>query len=117
MSEQCIFCRIVKGEIPSRKVYEDEDLLAFHDINPMAPVHFLVIPKLHIASMADLVPEHAAVMGRLMTKIPELARSQGLNDGFRIICNTGKVGRQDVYHLHVHVIGGPAPLGPMISKT
>jgi histidine triad (HIT) family protein len=117
MSESCIFCRIVTGEIPSRKVYEDEEILAFHDINPIAPVHVLVIPKLHIASMADLTAEHAAVMGRLMTKIPEIARAQGLNDGFRIICNTGKVGRQDVYHLHVHVIGGPTPLGPMLAKS
>jgi histidine triad (HIT) family protein len=117
MSDSCIFCRIVKGEIPSRKVYEDDEILAFHDINPIAPVHVLLIPKLHIASMADLTGEHAAVMGRLMTKVPEIARLMGLNDGFRIICNTGKVGRQDVYHLHVHLLGGPTPLGPMLAKA
>lgn len=117
MSDSCIFCRIVRGEIPSRKVYEDEEILAFHDINPIAPVHVLLIPKLHIASMADLTAEHAAVMGRLMTKTPEIARLMGLNDGFRIICNTGKVGRQDVYHIHVHLLGGPTPLGPMLSRS
>jgi histidine triad (HIT) family protein len=98
-------------------VYEDDDLLAFHDINPMAPVHVLLIPKLHIASLADLEPEHATVMGRLMTVVPQVARSLGLNDGFRIICNTGRIGRQDIYHVHVHLVGGPTPLGMMLPKT
>lgn len=117
MSADCIFCKIVRGEIPSRKVYEDDHILAFHDIHPVAPVHFMLIPKLHIASFADVMPEHAQLMGHLFSKLPELAREQGLSNGWRTIVNTGKVGRQDVYHLHVHVIGGPEPLGPMIART
>jgi histidine triad (HIT) family protein len=115
-ADNCIFCKIVKGDVPSRKVYEDDAMLAFHDINPLAPVHFMVIPKLHVPSFADVRPEHAAVFGRIMTKIPELARQEGLEDGWRTIINTGRVGRQDVYHIHIHVIGGPNPLGPMIPR-
>ncbi|MCX8085519.1 MAG: histidine triad nucleotide-binding protein [Rhodocyclaceae bacterium] len=116
MSQECIFCKIVRGEIPSRKVYEDEELLAFHDIHPQAPVHFMVIPKRHIASLADVTPEDAPLLGRLFAKIGELARSQGLADGFRTLVNTGRIGRQEVYHLHVHVVGGPEPLGPMLPR-
>lgn len=116
MSGNCLFCRIVQGEIPCRKVYEDEDILAFHDINPIAPVHFMVIPKQHVASLNDTDAGHAPVLGRLFSKIGELARSQGLTDGFRTIVNTGRVGQQEVYHLHVHVVGGPDPLGPMLRR-
>jgi histidine triad (HIT) family protein len=109
----CIFCKIVAGQIPSRKVYEDEDILAFHDIQPWAPVHFLVVPKRHIASMAQVGPDDAALMGRIMTLIPRLAAEQGCNPypdgGFRIVCNTGTEGGQEVHHLHVHVMGGPRP--------
>ena len=109
----CIFCKIVAGQIPSRKVYEDEELLAFHDIQPWAPVHFLVIPKRHIASMAQLTEADAALMGRLMTLIPRLALEQGCNPypqgGFRVLCNNGAEGGQEVQHLHVHVMGGPRP--------
>ncbi len=115
-ADNCIFCKIVKSEIPSRKVYEDDAMLAFHDIHPVAPVHFMVIPKLHVASFADVKPEHAEMFGRIMTKIPELAAREGLADGWRTIINTGRVGRQDVYHIHIHVIGGPDPLGPMILR-
>ena len=117
MSESdCIFCKIVAGKIPSRKVYEDDDMLAFHDINPLAPVHFMIIPKKHVDSLAQVTREHAEVLGRMMAKAAGLAREQGATDGFRTIINTGRVGRQDVYHLHVHVIGGPDPLPRMISK-
>lgn len=112
----CIFCKIVRGEIPCRKVYEDEDILAFHDINPVAPVHFMVIPKQHIDSLAAVDASHAAVLGKLFSKLGELARSQGLTDGFRTIVNTGRVGQQEVYHLHVHVLGGPDRLGPMLTR-
>ena len=114
--DDCIFCKIVRGEIPAKKIHEDDDVIAFHDINPIAPVHFLVIPKLHIASMAELEPEHAGVMGRLMTVIGRLAREQGCTDGFRTIVNTGRVGRQEVYHLHVHVVGGAEVLPPMLKR-
>lgn len=112
----CIFCRIAAGEIPSRKVYEDEHVLAFHDIHPLAPVHFLVIPKLHIASMMELQPEHVEVMGRVMTTASRLARELGCTDGYRTIINTGRVGRQEVYHLHVHIVGGPDVLPAMLKR-
>jgi histidine triad (HIT) family protein len=111
----CIFCKIVRGEIPCKKVYEDDDLLAFHDINPVAPVHFMVIPKQHLASLADADASHAPMLGKLFAKVGELARSQGLTDGFRTIVNTGRVGGQEVYHLHVHIVGGPERLGPMLA--
>jgi histidine triad (HIT) family protein len=112
----CLFCRIVRGEIPSRKLYEDDDVLAFHDIRPIAPVHFLLIPKRHLASLADVDDTHAPVLGRLLALTGRLAREAGATDGFRTIVNTGRVGRQEVYHLHVHVIGGPQPLGPMLIR-
>jgi histidine triad (HIT) family protein len=110
MSE-CLFCRIVRGEIPCRKVYEDDHLLAFHDINPWAPVHLLVIPKQHIDSLATVDASHEPVLGRLFARAGEIARSQGLVDGFRTVVNSGRIGRQEVYHLHVHILGGPEPLG------
>lgn len=112
----CIFCKIVAGTIPSRKAYEDDDVLAFHDINPVAPVHVLLIPKVHLASLADADMSHQAVLGKLLALAPRIAREQGSTDGFRTIINTGRVGRQDVYHLHVHVVGGPNPLGPMLKR-
>ena len=112
-SPDCIFCKIVAGQIPSRKVYEDDDIFAFHDINPWAPVHFLVIPKLHIPSMAQISAEHERLLGRMMTLAPRLALEQGCNPypagGFRVIANTGDEGGQEVHHLHLHVIGGPRP--------
>ena len=112
-SPDCIFCKIVSGQIPSRKVYEDEDIYAFHDISPWAPVHFLLIPKLHIASMAQVSVEHERLLGRMMTLAPRLALEQGCNPypagGFRVIANTGDEGGQEVHHLHLHVIGGPRP--------
>jgi histidine triad (HIT) family protein len=116
-TDNCIFCRIVRGEIPSRKVYEDDAVLAFHDIDPVAPVHFLVIPKEHIESMASLEERHVDVVGRMMVLANRLAVDQGSVEGFRAIVNTGRIGRQDVYHLHMHVIGGPQPLPGMIAKS
>ena len=112
----CIFCKIAQSVLPSKKIFEDDDLLAFHDINPIAPVHFLVIPKTHIASFSEVGAEHAGLFGRIMSVIPQLAKEQGLHDGWRTIINTGRVGRQDVYHIHIHVVGGPDPLGPMILR-
>ena len=105
----CIFCKIVAGQIPSRKAYEDEELLVFHDINPWAPVHLLIIPKQHIATHADVLPEHERLLGRMLLLAPKLAREHGANNGFRSIINTGRDGGQEVYHLHLHVIGGPRP--------
>mgnify|MGYP003599526150 FL=1 len=109
----CLFCKIVAGQIPSKKVYEDDELLAFHDIHPWAPVHFLMIPKAHIPSMAQVGPEHEALLGRIMVLAPRLALEQGCNPypagGFRIVVNTGAEGGQEVQHLHIHVMGGPRP--------
>ena len=105
----CVFCKIAAGQIPSKKAYEDEQLLAFHDIHPWAPVHVLIIPKQHIATLADVGPEHQELMGRLMTLAPRLMRELGVTNGFRTIVNCGQDGGQEVYHLHMHVIGGPRP--------
>ena len=113
----CIFCRIVRGEIPSRKVHEDSEILAFHDIHPLAPVHFLIIPKTHIASMMEVKQDHLDLFGRALVLAPKLARDQGAEDGFRLIINTGRVGRQEVQHVHFHVIGGGEPLGPMLPRS
>ena len=113
----CIFCKIARGEIPAKKIYEDDEIFAFHDIQPQAPVHFMIIPKRHIASLNDADMNDQAVLGRILAKSGELARSQGLTDGFRMIVNTGRIGRQEVYHLHVHILGGPEPFGRMLPKA
>ncbi|OHC67757.1 MAG: histidine triad nucleotide-binding protein [Rhodocyclales bacterium GWA2_65_20] len=113
----CIFCKIARGEIPSTKVYEDDDLFAFNDINPLAPVHFMIIPKLHIPTLYEAGDGHQTLLGKLFAKAGELARSRGLTDGFRTIINTGRIGRQEVYHLHIHILGGPEPLGSMIPRN
>jgi len=112
----CIFCKIVRGEIPSKKVYEDGEILAFHDINPLAPVHFMLIPKQHVESLADVRGAHQDVLGKMMVLAPKLAEEQGCKDGFRTIINTGRVARQDVFHLHIHIIGGPEVLPQMLHR-
>ncbi len=105
----CIFCKIVAGVIPARKVHEDDELIAFHDINPWAPVHVLVIPKVHIATLADVGPEHDPLLGRMLGLAPRLMRQLGVSNGFRTLINSGPDGGQEVYHLHMHVMGGPRP--------
>lgn len=109
----CLFCKIVAGKIPAKLVYQDEEVFVFHDINPWAPVHFLMIPKMHIPSMAHVGPEHAGLLGRMMAMAPTLALQEGCNPypdgGFRILSNTGAEGRQEIHHLHIHVMGGPRP--------
>ena len=105
----CIFCKIIAGQIPAKKAYEDEHLLAFHDINPWAPVHILVIPKRHLTSMVDAGSEHTDLLGRMMAVTPRLMAELGVTNGYRHIINTGADGRQEVMHLHLHVIGGPRP--------
>ncbi len=112
----CLFCKIARGEIPCRRVYEDDEVLAFHDINPVAPVHFMLIPKLHLASLADADEVHADLLGRMMVLLPKLALEQGLDDGFRTVINTGRGGGQEVFHLHVHVIGG-GMIPPMVRRA
>ena len=112
----CIFCKIVDGKIPAKKVYEDEDILAFNDISPARPVHVLVIPKKHITSLATASADDTLVLGRILAKTNEIAVSQGSPDGFRVIINTGRVGQQEVPHLHAHIVGGPDPVGPMLKR-
>ena len=112
----CIFCKIVDGRIPATKVYEDPDILAFLDINPARPVHVLVIPKKHITSLATATGEDTPVLGKILEKANEIAVGQGSSDGFRVIINTGRVGQQEVQHLHAHIVGGPEPVGPMLKR-
>ena len=114
--EDCIFCNIIDGKIPCNKVFEDEDIFAFHDIHPVAPVHFMVIPKRHIPSLAEVDAGHQMLLGKLLTLASKLAVAQGCDDGWRTVINTGRVGRQEVYHLHIHIIGGKEILPGMIKR-
>jgi histidine triad (HIT) family protein len=102
----CVFCKIIAGEIPCNKVYEDSDLIAFHDIHPAAPVHFMIVPKEHIASLAHAHARHEMLLGRMLLLAQQLAVEQGLADGFKSVINTGEGGGQVVMHLHLHVLGG-----------
>jgi histidine triad (HIT) family protein len=113
---ECIFCKIVDGKIPSSKVFEDEDIFAFKDINPARPVHVLVIPKRHITSLATVSADDTMVLGKMLAKANEIAVAQGSPEGFRVIINTGRVGQQEVPHLHAHIVGGPDPVGPMLKR-
>lgn len=114
--DDCLFCKIARGEIPSRQVYEDDELFAFHDINPARPVHILVIPKRHITSLATVSDADAPVLGRMLAVANKLASENGSPDGFRVIINSGRVGGQEVAHLHAHIVGGPEPVGPMLKR-
>jgi histidine triad (HIT) family protein len=114
----CIFCKIAAGDIPSKTIYEDDDVIAFHDINPAAPVHFLIVPKQHIPTLADCDESHGTLLSKMMLLAPRLAQEQGCGyaaangagaGGFKTLFNTGPDGGQEVYHLHLHVIGGPRP--------
>ncbi|QYK51635.1 MAG: histidine triad nucleotide-binding protein [Anaerolineales bacterium] len=103
----CIFCKIVAGDVPATKLYQDELVTAFRDINPLAPTHILIIPNVHLASANDLASEHAAAAGRMLTLAPELARQEHIAEsGYRLILNTGADGRQEVPHMHMHLLGG-----------
>jgi histidine triad (HIT) family protein len=112
----CIFCKIARGEIPAKKIHDDAEVMAFHDIRPQTPVHFLIVPKAHVASLYDARPEHVPAFGKMLALAGRLAREAGAADGFRTIINTGRVGHQEVYHVHMHVLGGPEPLGPMLQR-
>ena len=105
--EDCLFCRIIKGEIPSSKVYEDDDILAFNDINPAAPIHILVIPKKHITSLSTMEIEDEAIVGKIYGVINKIAEEQGFKEnGYRVIVNCGKDAGQEVMHLHFHILAG-----------
>lgn len=112
----CIFCKIVRGEIPANKLHEDEHVLAFHDVRPQAPVHFLLIPRAHVPSLYEADLSQAEAWARMLALAGGLARKAGAGEGFRTIINTGRVGHQEVYHVHMHVLGGPEPLGPMLTR-
>jgi len=122
MSENCIFCKIVHGEIPARIVHEDADCIVFHDINPAAPVHLLVVPRHHVVSMQDITAEDSVWLGKMMSNIPKIALDNGCNPGpeggFRIVANAGNDGGQEVLHLHFHIIGGKRPWkGPLATAV
>lgn len=102
----CLFCKIIKGDIPSSKVYEDDMILAFNDISPMAPVHVLVVPKEHIANADGINAENSKYVAHIFQKIPEIAKKAGIKNGYRVITNCGEDGCQSVMHLHFHVLGG-----------
>ena len=105
--EDCIFCKIIKGEIPSNKVYEDDEVLAFHDINPAAPIHILVIPKKHISMLTDLKEEDERLIGKIYTTINKIAEKEGFKEAvYRVIANCGKDSGQEVMHIHFHILGG-----------
>ena len=112
MTPDCIFCKIVQGNIPSKKIYEDDDVIAFNDINPLAKVHFLIAPKLHIESLASCEVQHEALLSKMLLLAPKLATEQELK-GFRTMINTGAEGGQEVFHIHFHVFGG----GDKLPKT
>ena len=109
MSSDCIFCKIVAGDIPASKIYEDDEVIVFNDIRPLAPVHFLIVPRAHIESLATCDANQQALLGKMLLLAPRLASEQGL-PGFRTMINTGREGGQEVFHLHVHVFGGGAHL-------
>lgn len=102
----CLFCKIAAGEIPADIVFEDEQVVAFKDIYPKADVHLLLIPRQHIASLNELEPAHDALIAHMMNLLPKLAKDQGLDDGYRTIVNTGPGGGQEIFHLHLHLLGG-----------
>lgn len=107
---KCLFCRIVAGGLPAKRLYEDDLVLAFPDINPQAPVHALLVPKIHLGSTTEALEEHAPMLGRMVLAAARLADQQGLGDGYRLVFNTGPHGGQTVQHLHLHLLGG-RPLG------
>ncbi len=112
----CVFCKIVKKEIPAKVVYEDDRVMAFHDINPQAPVHILVIPKEHIPTLNDLTEEHKELIGHIFTVIRQIAQEMGIAEsGYRVLVNCNRDGGQEIYHLHFHLLGG-AHLGPMVCR-
>lgn len=107
MSADCIFCKIAAGSVPSNMLYEDEDVIVFHDIRPLAKIHFLIVPKTHIETLKDCSAEHQALLGKMMLLAPKLAAEQGLV-GYKTVMNVGKEGGQEIFHIHLHVFGGGA---------
>ena len=111
----CVFCRIVSGDIPCTKVYEDDEVIAFRDIHPQAPLHVQIIPKRHIENLSQTQDDDIPLLGKMLALAPQIAAEQGSHGGFRAIINTGRVGGQEVYHLHIHVLGGDKSLPAMLK--
>lgn len=105
----CVFCKIVRRQLPTKPVYEDDEVIVFSDIHPAAPVHLLIVPKEHIVNLDTAKPGSQALLGKMLLLAPKLAKEQGANNGFRVVINNGADGGQEVYHLHMHVLGGPRP--------
>ncbi|MFT7227869.1 MAG: histidine triad (HIT) family protein [Methylophilaceae bacterium] len=108
MTTDCLFCKIIAGDIPSESIYEDDNVIVFNDIKPMAEVHFLIVPKLHLESLKICDEAHQTLLGKMLLLAPKLAEEQGLK-GFKTLINTGREGGQEVFHIHVHVFGGGLP--------
>jgi histidine triad (HIT) family protein len=106
LSDECIFCKIVAGELSSRKVYDSERVCAFHDMHPQAPVHILIVPREHISGVSDLKTEHAGLVGEMLLAARDIAQQQGIGDGYRLVINNGRKAGQSVFHLHMHLLGG-----------
>ncbi len=118
MSDNCLFCKIIKGEIPSKKIYEDDDVFAFYDVAPQAPVHFLVVPKRHIASLMDMKPEDCELVGKLLYRGQQIAKDLGLEEsGARFVFNCKEDAGQTVFHIHLHVVGGQKLGWPPFPKA
>jgi histidine triad (HIT) family protein len=115
LQADCLFCKILQGQIPSTKVFEDEWVYAFHDIHPQAPVHILIIPKVHIATLDDASRDQELYLGRMMTAAAQIAAEQGLDKGYRVLMNCKSEGGQVVYHIHLHLLGG-RNMGPMVVQ-
>lgn len=105
----CLFCKIVAGQLPARRIYEDDDVLVFPDIHPAAPVHLLMVPKTHFANLDEARAEHRDLLGNMLLLAPRLALEQGATQGYRVVFNNGADGGQEVFHLHMHILGGPRP--------
>jgi histidine triad (HIT) family protein len=108
MTADCLFCKIIAGTIPATTLYEDDDVIVFNDIKPMAKIHFLIVPKLHLESLKSCDPSHQQLLGKMLLLAPKLAAEQGLQ-GFKTLINTGREGGQEVFHIHIHVFGGGLP--------
>lgn len=106
MDANCLFCKIINGDIPADKLYEDDDIIAFRDISPQAPVHFLVIPKKHIAGPSDVGANDHDIIGKMIQKGSDIAKQEGIGDGFRVVFNNGAKAGQTVFHIHMHILGG-----------
>lgn len=112
----CLFCNIIKGETPSTKVYENDSVYAFEDINPISPVHVLIVPKIHVKNISELDEKNSNVMADIFLAVKEVAKIKGLDNGYRVIINNDKAGGQIIWHLHIHVLGGKESMGPMLAK-